>query len=155
MNIFNSTSNRMNYKRAAGIALVAYIATFIIGILTTSLAQVPISIDATDIQLPTIFFIIQIFAMFGIGVLFTMWYLSSPSVQTSGMSGLHFGLSMLAVGFVLDAVAFVPALINGLPITQIISLYVNPLFGVAVAILLGTSYVTGFALAKRKSAPRI
>jgi hypothetical protein len=138
----------MNYKRAAGIALVAYIATFLIGIITTSLAQVPFS---TDAELPTIFFVIQIFAMFGIGVLFTLWYLRSPRVQTSGISGLHFGFAMLAFGFVLDAIAFVPALINGLPLTQIISLYVNPLFWVAVAILLATSYLTGFALAKRKA----
>jgi hypothetical protein len=142
----------MNYKRAAGIALVAYIATFLIGIITTSLAQVPFS---TDAELPTIFFVIQIFAMFGIGVLFTIWYLRSPSVKTSGISGLHFGFSMIAVGFVLDAVAFVPALVNGLPITQIISLYVNPLFWIAVLILLATSYLTGFALAKRRAAPRI
>jgi hypothetical protein len=141
----------MNYKRAAGIAFVAYVATFIIGIITTSLAQVPFS---TDAELPTIFFVIQIFAMFGIGVLFTMWYLRSPSVPTSGISGLHFGLSMLAVGFILDVVAFVPALINGLPITQIISLYINPLFWIAVAILLATSYITGFALSKKKLSPR-
>jgi hypothetical protein len=141
----------MNYKRATGIALVAYVATFIIGIITTSLAQVPFSTDAV---LPTIFFVIQIFAMFGIGVLFTLWYLRSPSIRTSGLSGLHFGLSMLAVGFILDAIAFVPALINGLPITQIISLYVNPLFWIAALILLATSYVTGFALSKRKNNSR-
>lgn len=138
----------MQYKRAIGLAVLAYLASFVVGLLTIALS----AIQFIPTQTTGFFYGIQFVSIVVIGAVFAWWYFRPPYVGTSLKNGFFFGLVVVAVGFVLDTILAIPAIVLGVPVAQFVAMYTDPLFWATLALLLATTTGTG-ALLARNGAP--
>jgi peptidoglycan/LPS O-acetylase OafA/YrhL len=131
----------MNYKRAIGIGIVAYLVSFVIGI---SIAVV-VGVDfETATEAPTIVWIIGLIAQLIVGLLFAWWYFSAKKIKKYGpKQGFLLGTVFVAVGFIIDAFFIIPSIILTEGATDILKYYTNPLFWVSILLLLLSTMFVG------------
>lgn len=129
----------MNIKRAIGLSILAYIATFVVG----ALVAVVSGVDLGEIQeAPTILWVTGALVSVAFAWAFAWWYFRSPKTIASPRNGLLFGLVMIATGFILDFVTFLPLVTREDPWGSILAYYFNPFFwGTVVLVVITTTLV--------------
>ena len=131
----------MNKKRAWGIAVVLYIATFIIGIVTGMI----LGTDFTgETSIPLSHWIISIILSILITGIFSIWYFKGKKVKVSAKEGLKLGLIYLAVGVLFDLLFLTTFSLSGQDISAIASYYADPLFYVSVVLVVLTPVFIGY-----------
>jgi hypothetical protein len=130
----------MNYKRAAGIALAAYVASFAIGLSMQMLARYEM-LPAGVFQ-PNALLAIQLITTIAVGIGFTWWYFISPSASASWNHGLYFGLVMVGVGFLADTIFMAVLFAAGIPLALILGIYADLVFWISVAALIASAIGT-------------
>jgi F0F1-type ATP synthase membrane subunit c/vacuolar-type H+-ATPase subunit K len=130
----------MPIKRAIWISVVAYVATFLVGVLLGLF----LGIDAVSPETMSPMFLYTAMATTLVIMGATAWwfFLSSDAVANY-KNGLLFGLVSFGVGFALD---FVSALPFGNPIDILGPYYSQPLFFVMLALILATTTGVGYWL---------
>lgn len=133
------------YTRAVVTAVGLYIASFVVGLLVSSVFGLEAAIGQT---LPLPFLIVQCMLSLVLGFLAAWWYFRAPGIDASAMHGLTFGGFVIVVSFVLDFLLFIPAILNGYPLGALASLYGDPWFWAALALLLVGTTAAGFLHAR-------
>ncbi len=90
----------MNIKRGILVSIALYVATMIVGIILTIVANTSLSGQ----NIPTIYWVITIATTVLLTCLASIWYFSKA--KKSPMEGLKLGLTFIGVGFVLDIIFF-------------------------------------------------
>ncbi len=95
----------MNYifKRALGISLALYASTLILGIIYIALVGYDMSSMS---NIPNSFWYVGMVKAVILTALFSLWYFKNSAVAASAKSGAFFGLTVVAVSFVLDFIFF-------------------------------------------------
>lgn len=136
----------MPIKRAIWISVVAYVATFILGIVFGLFFGFGTAPDLSDIPAAALYSG-AVAAIVVIG-LAAWWFFKSPKAVPTTRHGLYFGLISIAVGFTLDFVTVLPF---GNPIELLGAYYVEPFFAVTLLLILGTTTAVGHFLEKKLS----
>tara|TARA_Y100000031_G_C7963068_1_gene266853 strand:- start:114 stop:542 length:429 start_codon:yes stop_codon:yes gene_type:complete len=133
----------MNYKRAVGIGIVAYIASFIIGIAIGVLLNVDFS--STGAVSNSMWYT-GIIAQVVVALFFAYWYFSGKSVKEYGIQeGISLAAIFVVVGFAIDLLFMLPLMATDGMAREIWALYSHPLFLVSILVLfLGTSFVGSY-----------
>ncbi len=136
----------MNLKRAIWVGVVMYILSFIIGI-------IPFLITGADpTQMsdpPTSFFVIGIIISIILSIIFSLVYFKGKKIHPSAKEGFYFGLTIIVVGFVLDAIIFFLSSLAVESEMDILSYYSNPLFWVALVLVIATTTIIGAMKGKK------
>lgn len=134
----------MSMRHAILYSITVYFATFILGIL--GLVIFGYGPDLSSV--PTIVYLYGIATSILIMMIFTKIYFKKSRVKPDITQGAYFGLTVIAVGFVIDfCIAILPALLSQTG-PDIMAYYSNPLFWVNVAVIPITSAITGSYLEK-------
>lgn len=143
----------MNLKRAAWIGVVTYIISFIIGIIVMYF----LGFDPSQAsEIPNSLLYVNIILTIIIAALFTWFYFSGKSsekkakIKPSMKEGLLFGVVLIVVGFIIDLIIFGISSIATDVEQNIIKYYSNPLFWVAIVLLLVTTTLVGFVMSKKR-----
>ena len=137
----------MNFKRAVGLSVLAYFASFVIGIAVAVVA----GIDVAETQaIPPLMWYAGAIAAIVFAVVFTRWYFRSPTVVPSAKAGFLFGLTMVVTGFVLDVVMLLPLLAHDDPWTPILAYYFNPFFLLTLVFVISATTYVGKHLGSRQ-----
>jgi hypothetical protein len=130
----------MKLKRAIWIGVLAYIGSFIVGIITASVFGMDLE---SAVEAPTEVWVVGIVASILLMALFCLWYFKDNQIKPSLKEGFRFGIVAIIVAFVIESVLIVPFIIlSGAP-SDIYSYYANPLFWLTVALILITTSVVG------------
>src|SRR3989344_4139637 len=127
----------MNLKRAIWVGALTYIASFIIGALVLSLLGYELA-QGSEVSTPIL--VINIVITIIIAVLFTLLYFKK--VKASGREGLYFGITLVILGTILDAIIFSIAATAGQSIS-LAEYYSNPLFWLALFLFIVTTILVG------------
>ncbi len=92
-----------NFKRALGFSVLVYVTTFVIGLVAGILGKVDMSSMENT---PDYFWYVGMIVSVVLIAIFTKLYFKSPTVRPSAKSGLMFGLTAVAVSFLLDFATF-------------------------------------------------
>ncbi len=132
-------TKKINLKRALGIGLVAYIASFFIGILTAVLVGINLGVES---EVPALVWQIGLVSTLLIGLVFGGWYFAGKKTGKGLQEGGLLGLCFIAVGFVIDFVLIIPYIIvSGAP-SDVWAYYLSPYFwGSLFLLLVATSFV--------------
>lgn len=136
----------MNIKRAIGIALLTYIATFIVGILAAIVIGIDLTVETTP---PPEMIYVAAFAAVVIAGIFSVWYFKGKSVEVNAKQGLFFGGVMIIIGFIMDIVTFIPYVASGGSYDDILKYYSDPVFWVTLILVLVTPAAVGHILQKK------
>jgi len=136
---------RLEYRFAVTVAIVAYLASFLMGLLFRFLMDYGL---LSSISTPPAIGMAQIVSVAIIGIIFAWIYFSFAKEAPSLTDGLLLGALIALVGFAFDALLLVPLVIAGFPISIALSIYAEPVFwGALVALIVSTS--TAGALLQR------
>ena len=136
----------MNVKRAVGIGAVAYLCSFVLGIIVVLLY----GSDLTQTgKTPKLMLIINILISVVLVALFSLYYLKDKKLKADVKEGLYFGFVLIIIGFVLDFIGFSISLAVGSR-QDIITYYSNPYFWVALALLIATTAIVGYIRGKKR-----
>ncbi len=136
MNIFT--------KRAIGFAVLAYVASFITGIVTAMV----LGVDLASTDVPNSLWYVGMLMAVIIMKIVTMLYFKPKKLKPSFQSGLELGIVTVVVGFVLDMLIIIPTYNQGG--SEIISTYyTTPFFWMTLALVAVTPAATGWFLAKK------
>lgn len=140
----------MDYKRAAWMTFLLYVASFVIGIF----AAPYFGYDFATSEASTEVFLFGIVSTIVLIIIFTRWYFSSSKVQTTLENGVKFGLFVIGVSFMLDFAIILPALMSSTSAIDPLAYYTHPLFWVTIAAIPITSGVTASYMQKNKPAKK-
>lgn len=136
----------MKIRRAVGISILAYLASLAIGTIVAVVA----GIDLAETQaIPPLLWYTGAVVSIIFAVLFARWYFRGDGVLSGAGEGLRFGFVMIATGFVLDFVTFLPLLTHDDPWGSILTYYTDPLFWGTVGLVLVATTLTGRQIASR------
>lgn len=130
----------MNYKRAIGIGLLTYIATFIVGMIAAM--TLGLDLTSTDAPPPEMFYISAVAAVV-IAALFSVWYFKGKNVEVNAQQGLKFGVTLIIIGFIMDFLTFIPYVTSGGSYSDLLTYYANPIFLVTLLLILATPAAVG------------
>lgn len=130
----------MDYKRAVLAALLTYAVTFIFGLLAALLGFGFEDAAGTISANTWIFGGVTAVAATVLGA---WWYFKKKGVRATINTGFHLGLVIIVVSFVLDLLAFLPALSDPEMMALLTAYYGNPLFWVIVVLVIVTASLTG------------
>jgi len=125
--------------RTALAGAFAYVLLFISGVGLTFLLKTPL---VPGSPVPTSFLTAQIILSVITGFIVAYWYFRSPLTTPSIRNGFLLGIVLVITGFVFDLLLFSPALIKGYPLSEIVSLYTEPLFWASLVSLVCATTVT-------------
>tara|TARA_Y100000310_G_scaffold172170_2_gene172305 strand:+ start:7567 stop:7974 length:408 start_codon:yes stop_codon:yes gene_type:complete len=135
----------MNVKRAIWISILAYITTFIVGIITATIMGIDLESAST---LPSsVWFVTIILSAVVIGA-FSFWYFKK--VKPSAKEGLLLGITFIIVGTVLDIAIIIPYILASDSPSDIMAYYANPMFWVSLLIVIAAAAGVGHYLQKKK-----
>ncbi len=134
----------MNIKRAIWMGVLAYLASFFIGIIGAAVLGIDLTTAVEPSMTLWIWGIVFTIVLMG---LFALWYFKTetPSVKT----GLYFGLIAVGVGFVIDAIIIVPFILSSTAPQDPLAYYLNPLFWLTLVLLVATTTLVGWWKAKK------
>jgi len=136
----------MHLKRAIGISVLAYLASFVVG----SVVGVLMGIDFAETQeIPAVMWYVGAVTSVVFSVLFAFWYFRSPKTTSSAKEGVKFGVVMILTGFALDIAAFLPLLRHEDPFGPILAYYGEPFFWISVLLVLAGATLAGKLKAKK------
>jgi len=134
----------MNYKRAALLSLLAYVISFAVGILSALIFSVDFSGEA---PVPQFMWYVGLLASILIMGGLAFWYFKSDTTKPSLLNGLMFGVIAIVVGFVIDALFFIPAALGGRG-GELIAYYLEPFFWITLVAVIATTTLVGFLLGR-------
>jgi hypothetical protein len=134
-----------NFKRALGIGLVLYIATFATGIICGMVSGTDMS---SMNSVPNSFWYVGMVAALVLTTLFTMWYFKNRNIVASAASGLLFGLTAAVLSFILDFILFSLGNQSGANV-DLGAYYGDYRFWIVVALVLVSAKVVGWKLGRR------
>jgi drug/metabolite transporter (DMT)-like permease len=130
----------MNIKRAIGASVMAYIASFIIGVIVI----VVFGIDLGETQeIPPLMWYAGAIASIVFAAGFALWYFRSLKVEPSEKAGLYLGVVMITTGFILDFVTLLPLFTHEDPVGPLLDYYLAPMFWVTLLLVLLATTLTG------------
>lgn len=135
----------MNYKRAVVFAAGLYVASFIVGVVVTLFIG-PEFLDEGGVSSP--FLVLQALLALLLGFASSWFYFNSPSTTPSAMNGLMFGGIAVLVGFVFDFLLFIPGMLAGYLLTDLLSFYAEVWFWIALILVLASTSAAGFLRAR-------
>ena len=138
----------MNIKRAIRIALLVYIASFVLSIVYALIAGVDMT-STTDV--PMNLYIAGAVISLALSIGATWWYFKPKTEKPSVKIGLYFGLIVIAVGFILDSALIIPYYFsNPSPESNPFVYYADPWFWLTVALVIAGCAATGHILENKK-----
>ena len=135
----------MNYKRALLLSLLAYVISFIVGLLAALIFSVDFS---GDDPIPRSLWYVGIIASIIIMASFTLWYFKSDTTTASTLNGLAFGAIAVVFSAALDALIFTPAALSGRG-NELISYYSEPLFWITLILVIVTTTLVGYLMGRK------
>lgn len=135
----------MNIKRAIGIGIVMYLASFAVGLAVAGILKVAAA-DAGNS--PALLWGVGIFLGVVLAALGARWYFRSSTTLARAGNGFFYGLISVLLGFTLDLTT-VAASSRSL-IGFISDYYGQPQFWLTVLSVLATTTVTGLLLQRRQ-----
>lgn len=140
----------MDYKRAAWMTFLLYIASFAVGIFVAPY----LGYDFSTSEATTEVFLFGIVSTIVLIIIFTRWYFSSPKIQTTLENGIKFGLFVIGISFLLDFAVILPTLMSSTSAIDPLAYYTHPLFWVTIAAIPIASGVTASYMQKNTSAKK-
>lgn len=137
-----------NLKRALGISLVLYIATFIVGIVCGAF----LGHDMSSTVFPESFWYIGMVAAVILTALFTLWYFKNKNIIPSAKSGLLFGLTAIILSSILDYVLFAFGNSQGAAV-DLGMYYGDYRFWIILVLVVATAKVVGYVKRTKNPAP--
>ena len=132
----------MNIKRALGFALIAYIISVAIGMgLLASYGFDPTFMDGAPKSLLALMLLVSVVVMASV----SYFYFGKGRVQPTAKNGLLFGIVSIVVGFILDFLFFLPALIRGSGL-DLFDYYNSVLFISTLIAILAATTLVGWSL---------
>jgi len=123
----------MKLKRAIGISVVVYIASLLIGGVVAAMMGID---PTTTTEISPAMWIAGAVAAVVLSALGALWYFRSAEVATSASEGARFGVTEVVVGFVLDMVVALPAVIaDARFFDQVLAYYQQPWFWVTLVLV--------------------
>ena len=137
----------MNLKRAIGVGLLTYLASFIIGIIIMFAMGVDPSQGS---EIPKSAFIVNIIITLILAGLFTLFYFKDKKIKRSAKEGFMFGIVLIIIGFILDIIIF--TLTSMMTTTQVdlLEYYSDPIFWLALILFVLTTTIVGAIKEKKK-----
>jgi len=135
----------MNYKRAFLFSLLAYVISFFVGLIFALIFSVDFSGDE---PVPRVMWYVGLVASVIIMASLTFWYFKSDSTKASMCNGLMFGSIAVVLGFILDALIFIPAALSGRA-NDLIKYYSTPLFWITLVAVIATTTLVGYLLGRK------
>jgi hypothetical protein len=133
-----------NFKRALGIGLVLYIATFVVAIVCDMIAGP----DKSTMQgaMPDSFWYVSMVAAVVLTALFAMWYFKNPAIVPSLKSGFLFGLTAVVLAVVLDFILFSLGNMSDDPVNHIDlgEYYGDYRFWIIMVLVIATAKLVGY-----------
>lgn len=138
-----------HYKRAIVISILAYLASFVIGILLSMFLfnGLPNPEDFST----NMYLISGLFTVLIAGV-FSLWYFEGKAIKKPTLKeGLYFGLILLAVSFLADMlIVLITLLSSDYPVGEFFSYYADPTLILSLILMLATTMGVGAVLQKYK-----
>jgi len=130
----------MDFKRALWVGIVTYIVSFLIGMgVILAMGFQPSQIT----EIPSIVLYINIAITIVLAVVFTLLYFRGKGIAPGVKEGFFFGIVLVIIGFILDAIIFsASSQITGTQ-QNIIMYYSNPIFWTALLLFLATAAIVG------------
>ncbi len=131
----------MDYKRAIGLGVLAYLVSLLLGVVIAVIFGVDLS--SAEIMSTTMW-IISIFVQIIVALVFAYWYFAAKAIKHYGWKeGLHLGAIFVIISIVVDFLFILPWIFtSGLP-TDILVYYSHPLFWVSVVLFLVCTGLVG------------
>ncbi len=129
----------MNKKRAILIALALYVSTLIVGIILTIFAKVNLQ---SPQEIPTTYWIITIVVTVLLTSIASIWYFNKKGTIRNTKEGLKLGWTFICVGFILDALFFIPAFFSS-GVKLLFEYYINPSFYITLLLVIATATFIG------------
>ena len=137
----------MDLKRAIWMGALVYFISFIIGIIIA----ITLGIDfSTATEAPSQVWYMGIIATVIILVFFALWYFKDKKIKPTPKEGFLFGLTVVIVGTIFDAVLIVPYIILSDSLQNSLAYYLDPLFWITLLLILATTTIVGWYLEKKK-----
>lgn len=130
-----------HYTHAAVIGVAIYAVTFCVGLLTATFSNTSLIPGA---PISALFYSIQIATIIVASAIAAWWFFSKHPTSAPLLHGALLGGATAGIGFVLDGLLLLPALLQGMPLTAILSMYLSPLFAIALASLILTPSLTAW-----------
>ncbi len=137
----------MNYKRAAGIGILIYFVTLLIG----GIASAALGIKMEDMSaIPMEMWMISACIAVALSLGGAYWYFMGKGLKPSLQAGFQFGVTMVLIGFILDILMFLPLATQGKnPLSELGVYYSQPAFWLTLALILAGSSAMGMWLEKK------
>jgi len=131
----------MNRKRAFWIAVLLYLATFIVGIGIAIFLGTDLTWEEPISKIHWIWSIMLSVLLAG---LFSMWYFKDKKVKSCAAEGCYLGLTFFAVGIFFDLLFLIPYLLSGIgDASALVGHYKDIWFWVSVILIVLTPVVVG------------
>lgn len=129
------------YTHAAIVGVSIYAITFGVGLLTAVFSNTSL---IPGMPISPLFYAIQIATIIVASALGTWWFFSKHPATKPLLHGALLGGAVAGIGFILDGLLLLPALLQGMPLSVILGMYLSPLFALALVSLIGTPAVTAW-----------
>jgi hypothetical protein len=133
----------MEIKRAVGMALLAYLTSFLIGIFFFVLSGVDLE---TTQQIPTHLWFISITLTILVAGIFSWLYFKPKKTKAGVKEGLLLGILFVIVGFILDLIITLPFYFIGGEQFNILNYYIDPFFISSLVAVVLTATVIGWII---------
>ena len=141
----------MNFKRAVGIGVVYYIASFVVGIVAALATGFDFEAGAAFTPILTVIGIVMTLIL---TPLFTYWYFNSKKgtkITPTLQHGLKLGVVFLLIGTVFDLLTLGAASVAGELPDNPFEFYMDIWFWVMLAVMLASAAGAGHYLANKKA----
>ncbi|MCH8050181.1 hypothetical protein IIB51_02145 [Patescibacteria group bacterium] len=135
----------MNYKRALLLSLLAYVISFIVGLLAALIFSVDFSGDE---PIPQSLWYVGIIASVIIMASLTLWYFKSDTTRAGTLNGLAFGAVAVFFSAILDTLIFIPAALSGKG-NELIAYYSEPFFWITLILVIVTTTLVGYLMGRK------
>lgn len=129
----------MNLKRGVVVGLALYFITFIVGVLLTIFSKV--SLESPQ-NIPTTYWIITIIVTVLLTSIASIIYFHKSGTKRSVKEGFKLGITFAIVGFILDMLFFIPAIVSS-GTSLIIQYYSNPSFYITLLLVIASATFIG------------
>ena len=130
----------MKLKRAIGIGLVLYAVTFIVGVILTLVGSANFS---SPQEIPRIYWLTTIIVTVLLTGLASIWYFKGKNVKRTVKEGFFLGIAFIVLGFIIDILLFIPALLSQNGLQVVIDYYTEPAFYITLVLVLATTIFVG------------
>ena len=128
------------FKRAFGISLLLYIATFVTGIICGLISGQDMS---SMNNIPDSFWYIGMVGAVVLTTVFSLWYFRSKEIIASARSGAWFGLTAVIISFLLDIALFSLGNTGGAEVD--LSVYFGDFrYWIIIVLVVGTAKIVGW-----------